>query len=158
MDTLERWAARWDARVNARRGRLRRRAPRISRGFDATTRSWQRVIDALVPGRRAVTLTAVLIVMTLVDSAATYAWVSRAVAVEGNPLVDDVITLFGEGPGLALRTGFSALLLTLLGLLARRFREARGGLAVVAVVLSLVTGIHLYGAWLVLTGAVSGTG
>jgi hypothetical protein len=152
--TLPGWAARWDARILASRERLRQRSPSAYRWLLAWLLAGYLVVDAVVPERRVRPLTAVLVGATLLDSAATYVWVTRAVAVEGNPLVDGVMGALGEGPALALRTLLSAVFVLSLGWLARRHWEARGGLAFAAVALAGVTAVHVYGLLLVLTGSV----
>jgi hypothetical protein len=152
--TLPPWAARWDARILAGRERLRRRSPGAYRWLLASLVVGYLAADAAVPRRRVRPLTAVLVAMTLVDSVATYVWVTRAVAVEGNPIVDGVMGVLGDGPALAVRTVLSGLLLVALAWLATRHWEARGGLAVAAVALTGVTAVHLYGLVLVLTGTV----
>jgi hypothetical protein len=152
--TLPGWAARWDARLLASRERLRQRSPRTYRWLLAWLLAGYLVVDTLVPERRVRPLTAVLVGATAFDSAATYVWVTRAVAVEGNPLVDGVIGALGEGPALALRAVLSAAFVVSLGWLAGRHWEARGGLAFAAAALAGVTAVHAYGLVLVLTGTV----
>jgi hypothetical protein len=149
--TLPDWAARWDARILAGRERLRQRSPRAYRVLLAWLVASYLAADAVVPRHRVRPLTTVLVGVTLLDSIATYVWVTRAVAVEGNPLVDGVMRALGEGPALALRTVLSAAFLVGLGWLATRHWEARGGLALVAVALAGVTAVHVYGLLLVLT-------
>jgi hypothetical protein len=154
VSTLPDWAARWDARILAGRERLRRRSPRTYRWLLASLVVGYLAADAAVPRRRVRPLTTILVAMTLVDSVATYVWVTRAVAVEGNPIVDGVMGVLGDGPALAARTVLSGLLLVALGWLATRHWEARGGLAVAALALTGVTAVHVYGLVLVVTGAV----
>jgi hypothetical protein len=149
--TLPGWAARWDARVLAQRERLRHRSPRTYRLLLGVMATGYLLVDAVVPRRRVVPVMTGMVVMTVADGFATYLWVTRAVAVEGNPLVDAVIGALGEGPGLALRTVLSVLFVLSLGWLATRHWEARGGLVLAGAGLLAVTGVHLYGAVLVLT-------
>lgn len=139
------WAARWDARVDEARERLRRRSPRAYRRLLAVSAVGYLLTDALLPPRRVRALALVLVAMTLLDSLATYVWVAREVAVEGNPVVDTVMGALGEGPALVLRTVVSMGFLVGLGWLARRHWEARTGMIVATVALTAVTLIHLYG-------------
>lgn len=142
MSLLDRWARRWDARILAGRDRLQRGSPGAYRVLLAVATASYLVTDALVPRRRVRALTTTMVAMTLFDSIATYVWVTRSVAIEGNPLVDRVVGTFGEGWGLTLRTVFSGALVVLLGALARRYWEARFGLAVAGLILTLVTVVH----------------
>jgi hypothetical protein len=84
-----------------------------------------------------------LLAMVVLDSVATYVWVSTGLAIEGNPLVAHVMDGLGDGPGLALRTIWSAGLVVALTALARRRRRVRFAVTFVAVILGLVSLVHL---------------
>ena len=142
------WADRWDERVLAARGRLATRAPVADRGLRRTEHGTRRFVDAVLPPARVVPLAIALIVATVLDSAATYLWVTERIAVEGNPLVDGLMASFGDGPALTMRAMLSASLIVLLTWLATRHWEARLGMLLAAVALGGVTLLHVYGATL----------
>lgn len=148
--TLPAWAARWDARILAGRERLAVRSPRLHRGLVAWLLGSYLVIEALLPRRRVLPLATAMVAATLLDSYATYVWVSGRMAVEGNPLVDTVMSALGDGPALVLRAALSATFVVLLAWLARRHWEARGGMLVAATALAGVTAVHAYGLSLLL--------
>jgi hypothetical protein len=149
--TLPGWAARWDARMLEARRRLAVRAPGVHRWLLATLTTAYLVTDAVLPRRRLRVVTVAMLAATVLDSIATYVWVSRQVALEGNPVVASVMGLLGDGPGLFVRTLLSASFVVALAWLARRHWEARAGLAVAAVALAGITVVHAYGLWLTLT-------
>ena len=148
--TLPGWAARFDARILAGRDRLAQRHPRIHRALMAGLYAHYLVVSGLLPRRRVRRLGAWLVAATVFDSLATYVWISRELAVEGNPLVDQALRAFGDGPGLVMRTVLSATLVLLLTWLARRHWEARAGMLVAAVALAGITSLHLFGVVVVL--------
>lgn len=150
--TLPGWAARWDARIVAGRERLAERSPRLHRGLLAWLLGSYLVVDAILPRRRVVPLAVVMVSATVLDSVATYVWVTGRLAVEGNPLVDAVMSALGDGPALVLRGALSAAFVVLLAWLARRHWEARGGMLVAATALAGVTAVHAYGLSLLLGG------
>jgi hypothetical protein len=149
--TLPAWAARWDARILARRERLAQEHPAVHRVLLAWLYANYLVVSTLLPRRRVVALGAVMVAATIVDSLATYVWVSTAMAVEGNPVVDGVMSVLGDGPGLVVRAVLSATFVVLLTWLARRHWEARAGMLIAAAALGGITLVHLYGLRLALT-------
>lgn len=144
------WAARWDARVLAARDQLAQRAPRLHRGLLAWLFAIYLVVDAALPRRRVVPVAALMVLATIIDSAATYLWVTERIAVEGNPLVDTVMAALGDGLGLSLRAVLSATFVVLLAWLARRHWEARAGMIVAGAALAGITLVHAYGLTLLL--------
>lgn len=148
--TLPAWAARWDARILARRDVLAARHPRLYRVVLGWMYANYLVVSTVLPRRRVVALGGAMVAATLLDSVATYVWVTRRIAVEGNPVVDAVMVTFGDGPGLVLRGLLSASFVVLLTGLARRHWEARAGMVLAAAALAAVTVVHLYGLSLLL--------
>lgn len=143
--TLPGWAARFDARVLAGRDRLAQRHPRLHRALLAWMYGHYLVVSALLPRRRVTALGAAMVGATVIDSLATYVWVTNRIAVEGNPLVDQVMRTLGDGLGLTLRGVLSATFVVLLTWLARRHWEARAGMLIAATALGGITLVHLYG-------------
>ena len=144
----------WDARVRSWRApALERigRHPRVLRAWVALEADARTGLDRLVPAERVVATGIWLAALAVLDSVATWVWLRTGTAREGNPLVDQLVAVAGAGPALALRAAWTVGLVALLTWLARRRREARGGLVVVAVALSVVTGLHALGAVLLMT-------
>lgn len=136
---------RLDERVRTRRHRFAARHPRVHHlSLHVAAALWWGS-ERVLPRRRVGPVAVLLVAATVVDSIATYAWVVRGIAIEGNPLVAAVMATYGDGPGLALRALLSATLVVLLAWLARRHWEARAGMILVTLALGGVTVLHLYG-------------
>lgn len=93
--------------------------------------------------RRMAGVRRLLLAMVVLDSAATYLWVSTGIAVEGNPLVAGLMATLGDGPALTVRALWSAALVVLLCAIARRRPTIRPAVTLVAGVLGAVTLLHL---------------
>lgn len=139
----------WDARVRAARGRLRERHPRLWQVYLLVMLPVVLVTEWLAPRRRVRALTVTGAVLVCFDSLSTWVLVRSGHVAEGNPLVAGVMDALGDGPGLTLRALASVLGFVLLGWLADRHWQARGGLLILLVVFTGLTLIHLEAlAWL----------
>ncbi|MCC5949207.1 MAG: hypothetical protein JJT89_12195 [Nitriliruptoraceae bacterium] len=139
LDARPAWANRLRIRVYAwiqRDPRTRRRALAFA------TVAWQ-AGEWVAPQRQVAPIRAVLLAMVLLDSIATYVWVTTGLAVEGNPLVASVMDVFGDGVGLTLRTLWSAALVLALTWLAERRAMVRPALIPVLFGLGAVTLLHI---------------
>ncbi len=144
----------WDQRVLALRARAASRLARHPRTARAAARLGEDTrtgLDRLVPPDRVWATGFVLSLLVATDSAATWVWLRSGIAVEGNPFVDGLIRVSGAGVALTVRALWSVALVTLLTWLATRRQEARFGLVVVAVPLTVVAGLHVLGLILWLT-------
>jgi hypothetical protein len=138
LDARPAWAHRLETRARARwatDARSRRRA------LTAAVVAWQ-VGDFVLPRRLVAGIRTVLLAMIVFDSVATWVWVNVGIATEGNPLVASLMDRFGDGVGLALRTGWSVGLVLALAWLAERRASARPALAFLVLVLGAVTLVH----------------
>lgn len=124
---------------------LRLRHPRWHQRVVALQRAWRRFWDAVLPRRRVLPVTVVVLALTAFDGLATGVLVSSGVAEEGNPLLADLIARIGLVAAMAVRVVVGTLLTLLLAWLSTWRREVRPMLALVAVVLSLVAGLHGFG-------------
>lgn len=102
---------------------------------------WQ-LNDAILPRHRVQTARNLVIALVVLDSVATFAWVTLGVAAEANPIVAAVMDRLGNGLGLLVRTVWSVLLVIALGWLAQRRATIRPLLAMIAVVFAGVTLLH----------------
>lgn len=144
----------WDRRVLALRARTASRLaghPRTARVLTRLGADTQTGIDRLVPRDRVWPTGLLLCVLVVTDSVATWVWLRSGIAVEGNPFVDGLIRVSGAGFALTVRAVWSIALVLLLTWLATRRQEARFGLVVVAVPLTVVAGLHVLGLVLWLT-------
>jgi hypothetical protein len=139
LDTRPAWV---DRRRAAVRSQLER-APRLRRAALTVVVVARLALELTLPRRQVVPLTRLMVVMVVFDSVATWVWVHTGVAVEGNPLVADVMSLLGDGVGLTVRALWSAGLVTLLGWLALRRPSVRPAMVLVFVPLAAVTLVHV---------------
>lgn len=103
--------------------------------------AWQ-ANEAILPSDRITPVRNLVLVMVVFDSVATWSWVTIGVAAEGNPLVATAMELFGNGPGLVLRTVWTVALVVVLAWLAQRRAVVRPVLALIVAVFGAVTLIH----------------
>jgi hypothetical protein len=139
LDARPAWVDRQRA---AARSRLER-APRLRRVVLAAVVVTRLALELTLPRRQVVPLTRLMVVMVVFDSVATWVWVRTGIAVEGNPVVANVMSLFGDGAGLTLRALWSAGLVALLGWLALRRPSVRPALVLVFVPIAAVTLVHV---------------
>ena len=85
------------------------------------------------------------IVLTLLDAALTYAWLTAGLASEGNPWLAGLVATSGPAMAMAIRVALGTALVGMLALLARDHPTARRGLAAVTGVLALVIAWHVTG-------------
>lgn len=138
LDAKPAWARRAAARAKARNSAdPRRRRWALALGLVA----WQ-LNDAILPPDKVTSVRNLVIAMVVFDSVATWSWVTIGVAAEGNPLVATAMALFGNGPGLVLRTVWTVVLVVVLAWLAQRRAVVRPVLAVVVAVFGAVTLLH----------------
>lgn len=138
LDLKPAWAGRVEERARRRIAadrELRRRA------VAAVVVGWQ-AAELVLPRERVSEVRLLLLAMVLLDSVATYVWVSTGLAVEGNPIVAAAMSLYGDALGLVLRTIWSAALVLALAWLAERRILPRMALVVVVVPLGGVTLLH----------------
>lgn len=110
----------------------------------ATRRFW----DAVLPRERVLLVTVVVLALTVFDGLATVALVGTGVAEEANPLLADLIERIGLVPAMAVRVAVGTVLTLVLAWLSTWRREVRPVLALVAVLLAMVAGLHMVGiAW-----------
>lgn len=133
----------WANRLRIRTYAWIQRDPRVRRAaIAAATVGWQ-AGEWVAPRQQVAPMRAVLLAMVVLDSVATYVWVSTGLAVEGNPLVAAIMDAYGDGPGLVLRTVWSAGLVIALSWLAERRAAVRPALIPVLLGLGAVTLIHM---------------
>lgn len=90
------------------------------------------------------------VALTLVDAAATSAWLLTRQAAELNPLLDSLAVAIGVVPAMAVRAGVGIGLVLALHGLRHRSRLAAWGVVAVTVVLALVVAWHGVGLALLL--------
>jgi hypothetical protein len=135
--------------VLAARSRVRGSHPRLWRAYLAVMGTLMLTTEWLAPRRRVGSLTLVTSLLVCFDSWSTWVLVRSGYVAEGNPMVARVMDAMGDGAGLTVRAAGSVLGIVLLGWLADRHWEARGGLLVVLAVFAGLTLVHLEAlAWL----------
>jgi hypothetical protein len=144
---LVQFAARWDAAVLARRDRMwvhMDRYPTAKKYVMVFMLSIVIMIESTLPRRSVRTFAKVLAAATLIDSAATWLWVSTGLASEGNPWVAGFFEVYGVGPGLTVRAAFSLTMIAGLEAIAKRSWEGRGAMLVAAIPLFGIVLFHLF--------------
>jgi hypothetical protein len=138
LDAKPVWVRRAEAELRARtaadRGVRRRWVAAVVVG-------WQ-FAESVLPLEQVRPVRRLLLAMVVLDSVATYVWVSTGLAVEGNPIVGAAMVVYGDALGLVLRTVWSATLVLALTWLAQRHVVARVSLVLVLVPLGAVTLVH----------------
>jgi len=140
LDARPAWANRMRQQLYARiagDATLRRRALAL------TIAVWQ-LGEWIAPREQVGPIRRVLLAMVVLDSVATYVWVSTGIAIEGNPLVAGAMDMIGDGPALALRAVWSGALVVALSWLAERRAAVRPALALILLALGAVTLIHAF--------------
>lgn len=102
---------------------------------------WQ-LVETAVSREQVRPVRTLLLTMVVLDSVATYVWVSTGLAIEGNPIVAAAMEVYGDALGLVLRTVWSVTLVLALTWLAERYAVARVSLVFVVVPLGAVTLLH----------------
>lgn len=125
--------------------RLEQTRPRWHRRTLALQRASRRFWEAVLPRERVLRVTAVVLALTVFDGVATIVLVGGGVAEEGNPLMADLIVRIGLAPAMGVRVVVGSVLTLVLAWLSTWRREVRPVLALVAVVLCLVAGLHVLG-------------
>lgn len=114
---------------------------RITAVQGASRRFW----DAVLPRERVLAVTVAVLGLTLFDALATMALVGSGVAEEANPLLADLIDRLGLGAAMSVRVVVGGAFTLVLAWLSTWRREFRPVLALVAVVLGVVAGLHVVG-------------
>lgn len=125
--------------------RLRERRPGWHARIVALQRASRRFWDTVLPRRRVLPVTVVVLALTAFDGLATIVLVGTGIAEEGNPLLADLIDGLGLVPAMGIRVVVGVALTLVLAWLSTWRREVRPVLAFVAVLLSLVAGLHVVG-------------
>lgn len=125
--------------------RLAERAPRLHAAFGRIERANRRFWDAVLPRERVLPVTVTVLALTVFDALATLVLVGSGAAEEANPLLAALIERIGLAPAMGVRILVGAGLTVVLAWLSTWRREVRPVLALVAVVLSLVAGLHVIG-------------
>ena len=132
----------------AERGRQRLRAGIAA--DPARRRRWLTLVviawllgEAIAPRHQVAPVRRLLLVMVVLDSVATYAWVAGGIAMEANPVVAAALDTYGVGPGLLLRTAWSVALVLALTWLAERRASVRPALVIPLIALGAVTILHV---------------
>jgi len=99
--------------------------------------------DVIAPRHQVAPVRRLLLTMIVLDSVATYVWVTSGIAMEANPVVALALETYGVGPGLLLRTVWSVALVLALTWLAERRASVRPALVIPLVALGAVTILHL---------------
>lgn len=138
LDARPAWARRMEERV-----RVRAAADRAvrRRWIALVVVVWQ-AAEAILTREQVRPVRHLLLTMVVLDSVATYVWVTTGLAVEANPIVAAAMAIYGDALGLLLRTAWSAGLVLALTWLAERHVVARVSLVAVLVPLGGVTLIH----------------
>jgi hypothetical protein len=114
---------------------------RIRRVQRTSGRFWEGVL----PRRRVLAVTVVVLALTMFDALATLVLVGSGAAEEANPLLADLIGRIGLGAAMGVRVVVGTALTLVLAWLATWRREVRPVLALVALVLALVACLHVLG-------------
>ena len=114
---------------------------RIVRVQEGTRRLW----DAVLPRSRVFAVTVFVLSLTVFDALSTFVLVGLGVAEEANPLLADLIDRIGLFGAMSVRLVVGVGLTLVLAWLSTWRREARPVLVFVAIVLTLVAGIHIVG-------------
>lgn len=115
---------------------------RRRRWLTAVVAAWI-LTEWMLPCRQVVPVRRLLLAMVLLDSLATYVWVSAGIAVEANPVVAAAMELYGDGAALALRTLWSMALVIVLTWIAQRRAGVRAALLIPVIALGGVTVLHM---------------
>lgn len=99
--------------------------------------------DAIAPRHQVAPVRRLLLAMIVLDSVATYIWVTSGIAMEANPVVALALDTYGVGAGLLLRTVWSVALVLALTWLAERRAWVRPVLVIPLVALGAVTILHI---------------
>src|SRR6056297_716437 len=121
LGTRPTWAHRAEHRL---RDRLAGDRAARRRWLAAVIVVWQ-AVEAAVSREQVRPVRTLLLTMVVLDSVATYVWVSTGLAVEGNPIVAAAMDVYGDALGLVLRTVWSVALVLALTWLAERYAGAR---------------------------------
>lgn len=125
--------------------RLAATRPRWHARITAVQAASRRFWDAVLPRQRVLAVTVAALGLTLFDAVATVALVGSGVAEEANPLLADLIDRLGLGVAMSVRMVVGGGLTLVLAWLSTWRREFRPVLALVAVVLGVVAGVHVVG-------------
>lgn len=106
---------------------------------------YRRALDRLLPRRTVLALTWTVVVLTLFDAAATVLVLATGLATEANPLLASLVESVGVVPAMLARAVVGVGLAWGLGWLASWRRGVRPVVPLVALVLSAVAGLHLWG-------------
>ncbi len=127
------------------RARLAERRPAAHAWLGRNSARYRAAIDRLLPRRRILGLTVLVVVLTLFDAAATTLVVLTGLAVEANPLLASIVDTLGVVPAMLGRALVGVGLAWGLGWLASWRRGVRPVVPLVALVLSAVACVHLWG-------------
>jgi hypothetical protein len=131
-----------------RRRQLERLAvtrPALHARITAWQRASRRFWDAVLPRDRVLAVTVAVLGLTLFDALATVLLVGTGVAEEANPLLAGLIDGIGLTAAMGVRVVVGSALTLVLAWLSTWRREVRPVLALVALLLAAVAGLHAVG-------------
>lgn len=111
----------------------------------ALQRASRRFWDAVLPRGRVLAVTVAVLGLTLFDALATILLVGTEVAEEANPLLAGLIDDIGLAAAMGIRVVVGSALTLVLAWLSTWRREVRPVLALVALLLWAVAGLHVVG-------------